>query len=333
MASSAAQAFSYVLPIRIPAADDLAADRLSGYLQQLERWCDDLIIVDGSPNQRHQTNRRVWDGVGRHVAPDQAHSCLNGKVAGVLTGVDLARHERVVIADDDVRYDQAGLQRTIDLLDDHDLVRPQNYFWPRPWHAVWDTARTLLNRGTIGADFPGTLAVRQSVLQQAGGYDGNVLFENLELIRTVGARGGAIASPLDLYVRRLPPTSRHFVGQRVRQAYDEFAHPLRMALWLSIIPCLARIWKRRRFNLAAMTAATAVGLAERGRRRADGQDVFPAAATALAPLWVLERACCAWLAVAQRARHGGVRYGNSIIRVAANSERTLRHRARASTVT
>jgi hypothetical protein len=330
MSSSAESAFSYVLPIRISASDHLAASRLTGYLRELHGWCDDVIVVDGSPDQRHQANRCEWEGVGRHVALDQARSCLNGKVAGVLTGIDLARHERVVIADDDVRYDRAGLQRTIGLLGDHDLVRPQNYFWPQPWHAVWDTARTLLNRGTIGADFPGTVAVRRSVVQRTGGYDGNVLFENLELIRTVRAHGGVIASPLDLYVRRLPPTTRHFLGQRVRQAYDEFALPLRMALWLSIVPYLWRIWLRRRLKLASMTAATTLVLAERGRRRAHGQDVFPAAATALAPLWIIERACCAWLAVAQRVRHGGVRYGNSVIRVAANSEGTLRRRGRAS---
>jgi hypothetical protein len=330
MSSSAGRAFSYVLPIRIPAADDTAAERLAGYLRQLSGWCDDVIVVDSSPDQRHHANARAWAGLGRHVAPDPAHDCLNGKVAGVLTGVDLARHERVVIADDDVRYDQAGLQRTIGLLDDHDLVRPQNYFCPQPWHAIWDTARTLLNRATIGTDFPGTLAVRRSFLVRTRGYDGDVLFENLELIRTVDAHGGAIASPLNLYVRRLPPTTRHFIGQRIRQAYDEFALPLRMAIWLSVVPCLWRLWVLRRFKLVATAAAIAVTLAEHGRRCAHGQDVFPATASVLAPLWILERACCAWLAVAQRARRGGVPYGNSVIRVAANSEHRLRQRAHAA---
>jgi hypothetical protein len=46
------------------------------------------------------------------------------------------------VADDDVRYDPAGLRRICDLLDETDLVRPRNYFDPRPWHAVWDTGRS-----------------------------------------------------------------------------------------------------------------------------------------------------------------------------------------------
>jgi hypothetical protein len=46
----------------------------------------------------------------------------------------------------------------------------------------------------------------------------------------------------------------------------------------------------------------------------------------LAPLWVLERGVCAWLAVLQRLRFGGVRYGDSVIPRAAHSERALRRR-------
>ena len=36
-------------------------------------------------------------------------------------------------------------------------------------------------------------------------------------------------TPLDLYVARAPPSAAHFRSQRVRQAYDDFAIPARMA--------------------------------------------------------------------------------------------------------
>ena len=119
-----------------------------------------------------------------------------GKVNGVVTGVRECSHERVVIADDDVRYDAAALRRVVALLDEADLVRPQNYFDPLPWHARWDTARSLLNRVFTGdpafpvGDFPGTLAVRRSAFLASGAYDGDALFENLELMRTIRAAGG-----------------------------------------------------------------------------------------------------------------------------------------------
>jgi hypothetical protein len=307
---------SYVVPVRW--RDGGQRQQLASYLAEIAPRCAEVIVVDGSPAEVFAANAAAWGGFVTHVPPLEDERWLMGKVSGVRTGIRLASHERIVIADDDVRYDPEALRRTAGLLDAHDLVRPQNYFAALPWHARWDTARTLLNR-CFGRDYPGTLAVRRSRLLAAGLYDGDVLFENLELIRTLRAAGGSEVAPLDLYVARTPPSSAHFWGQRTRQAYDDFALPLRMALWLAVVPLLAR---RPRLMPAAALAATA--LAERGRRRAGGAAFFPVTSSLLAPVWVLERGVCAWLAVLQRLRFGGVRYGDSVIPLAAHSERQLR---------
>lgn len=317
---------SYVVPVRWH--DGEQRQGLAAYLEAIAPHCAEVIVVDGSPPPVFAANAAAWGEQARHVPPAAEDACLMGKVAGVRTGVRLASRDRVVIADDDVRYDLAALRRTACLLDAHDLVRPQNFFAHLPWHARWDTARTLLNRG-FGRDYPGTLAVRRGRLLRMGLYDGDVLFENLELIRTVRAHGGSVAEPLDLYVARVPPSASHFWGQRVRQAYDDFALPLRMALWLAVLPLLALSSVRRRPAWTLAPATLAVALAELGRRRAGGRAVFPASAALLAPLWVLERGVCAWLAVLQRVRFGGARYGDSVIPVAAHSERQLRRRATA----
>lgn len=324
---------SYVVPIRW--RDGTQRDELAEYLERIAPHCAEVIVVDGSEADVFAANAAVFAGHVTHVPVAEGEESLMGKVSGVRTGVRLASHGRVVIADDDVRYQPEALRRAAELLDDHDLVRPQNYFDRLPWHARWDTARTLLNR-SLGRDYPGTLAVRRSRMLAMGMYDGDVLFENLELIRTVRAHGGSVASPLDLYVARVPPSAAHFWGQRTRQAYDDFALPLRMALWLAVLPLLAldrrfckpevdkSAWPRR--VLAA--AALAVAAAEVGRRRAGGARVFPATSSLLAPVWILERGVCAWLAVLQRLRFGGVRYGDSVIPVAAHSERRLRETVR-----
>jgi hypothetical protein len=314
---------SYVLPIRW--RDGEQRRELADYLAGIAPHCGEVIVVDGSAPEVFAANAEAWGEHATHVPVAAEEDWLMGKVSGVRTGLRLASHERVVIADDDVRYDPEALHRTARLLDEHDLVRPQNYFDRLPWHARWDTARTLLNR-SVGRDYPGTLAVRRSRVLAMGLYDGDVLFENLELIRTVRAHGGRTASPLDLYVARVPPSASHFWGQRTRQAYDDFALPLRMALWLAVVPLLLLSALRRRPVLAAAPAAFAVAAAERGRRRAGGAAVFPATSSLLAPVWILERGVCAWLAVGQRLRFGGVRYGDSVIPVAAHSERQLRRR-------
>src|SRR3712207_7643361 len=96
-------------------------------------------------------------------------------------------------------------------------IWPQIYFHPLPWHARWDTGRILLNRMT-GGDWPGTLGVRRSILRATGGYEGGVLFENLELGRKELAAGGREGVPVDPFARRRPPVAPHFWSQRVHPA-------------------------------------------------------------------------------------------------------------------
>ncbi|WP_238455005.1 glycosyltransferase family 2 protein, partial [Micromonospora sp. ATA51] len=222
----------YVLPLR--RSDDSSLTGLTDHLRHLARWVD-VTVVDGSPPELFARHAAAWRGLVRHVRPDAALGGAKGRALGVLTGVGLARHEHVVIADDDVRYDESGLRAVHELLDRVDLVRPQGHFDRLPWHAWWDTGRTLLNRA-FGGDWPGTVAVRRGTFRAMGGYDPDVLFEDLELARTVRAYGGATATPAWLHVRRLPPTAAHFRGQRIRQAYRDQAQPLRLLAALAVLP-------------------------------------------------------------------------------------------------
>lgn len=313
---------SYVLPI---AAHVSQAGALGGYLQQLGQMIDDVLVVDGSPPDVFEAHARSWSPYVRHLRPETR--TVMGKVGGVMTGVRAARHERVVIADDDVRYRLLELKRIVDLLDDHEVVRPQNFFRPLPWHARWDTARSLLNRLGSG-DWPGTLGVRRSVLLKAGGYSGEAMFENLELVRTVKAAGGREAVPLDLFVERRPPDTAHFCSQRVRQAYDEWARPTRLAAQLAILPAAALV-ARRDPRWLLIAAIGAVAAAEVGRRRAGGHRVFPATSALWAPAWIAERAVTSWLALGTRLR-GGVRYRDSRLKLAATPLKVLKKRIGAS---
>jgi hypothetical protein len=222
-----------------------------------------------------------------------------------------------------------SLSKTISWLNDADVVRPQNYFDPMPWHACIDTARILLNR-ISGGDWPGTLAIRRSTLLRAGGYDGDVLFENLEMVRTVRAAGGSEAAPLDVYVRRLPPTSDRFWSQRVRQAYDELARPVRLAIWLAILPSGIGLAAAGAWRLLAGALLGSIVAAEIGRRRAGGSRVFSPAASLVAPIWIAERAVCSWLAIAAYVALGGVPYRGRIITHAATPLRELQARLRSA---
>jgi hypothetical protein len=316
---------SYVLPLRHDEGGDVA--ELASYVRGLAASVE-TIVADGSPPEVFAAHREAFGPDVVHIRPDPEYHFANGKVDGVMTGLRLAANDRVVVADEDVRWEVDALARATRMLEQHDVVRPQNYFEPLPWHARWDTARSLLNRA-FAADYPGTLAIRRPAVLAAGGYDGDAMFENLELIRTVVAAGGTVCSPLDLYVRRIPPTAPQFVGQRVRQAYDDFAQPARLAGELCLLPLTLAAVAGRRWGALGAAAGLSVALAERGRRRAGGAQVFPPSCSLYAPLWVAERTVCVWLALGSRLAWGGIRYRGRVLPLAATPTRELRRRVAA----
>jgi hypothetical protein len=295
---------------------------LTDYLRWLSTVCA-VTVVDGSEPPVFRRHAQLWGRFVRHLPPTMPVT-LNGKVAGVVTGVRAARCERVVLADDDVRHTLETLRAVVAGLEDGDLVRPQNVFASLPWHARWDTGRSLVNR-CIGVDHPGTHAVRRSTFLAMGGYDGDVMFENLELARTVVAHGGKVLDLPGVFVPRLPPTTKHFWSQRVRQAYDSLAQPGRLAAELTVAPIMVAAAVRAPRALPVLATCVVV-LAERGRRRDGGAAVYPATAALWSVPWAVERGLCSWLALAARAR-GGVRYGSRRIRRAASSMRSLAQRS------
>src|SRR4051794_19217424 len=312
----------YVLPLKWSAEQsERELPELAAYLRGLVPLAD-VTVIDGSDRGLVTGHAESFRPTVRVLTPEPWPGA-NGKVRGVVSGVRAARHEFVVVADDDVRYGPGGLARVAALLADADLVRPQNVFEPAPWHARWDTGRTLLNRA-LRRDHPGTFGLGRSTFLRMGGYDGDVLFENLELSRTVAAVGGREVHVPDLFVARRPPTAGQFARQRVRQAYDSFATPGRLVAELAVLPALvvARLGGRLGRALIVLVLAT-TGLAEVGRRRAGGRTVFHWTAPLWAPLWLAERSVCIWLAVVRRLT-GGVPYAGVRLRTAAHTTRQLR---------
>lgn len=306
----------YVLALR--SSEPL--DDLTPYV----RWVStrvELVVVDGSDPSVFAHHHRCWSRHALHIPVDPDLATPMGKVGGVLTGLRRVGARRVIVADDDVRYTDDALRRMERLLADAALVRPQNVFSEWPWHARWDTARSLIARMT-GGDWPGTLGVDRDLLLAAGGYAGDVMFENLELARTIEAAGGRHLVVDDLYVRRTPPTARQFWSQRVRQAYDELARPGHLACELAILP--ATVVGGKRVTVGIAVAGTF--LAALGRWRASGSREFPRSAVLFAPLWISERAVTAWLAVLSRVTFGGVRYRGTVLPHAAHSTRSIRRR-------
>ena len=89
------------------------------YLEQLRLLCD-VTVVDGSEGTRAELRRARWARLVRVMHPDPRYAGANGEVTGAMTGIEAARHERVVVADDDVRYDRPRLSALVGALHDAD---------------------------------------------------------------------------------------------------------------------------------------------------------------------------------------------------------------------
>ncbi|HEX8709111.1 MAG TPA: glycosyltransferase family 2 protein [Pyrinomonadaceae bacterium] len=309
---------TYLLPIRRVRANVDEATRFASYFEMLAEAGCEVLAVDGSPPDVFAEHARIWDGFCRHVRVDPKYTYLNGKVNGVHTGVDLAASERIIVADDDIRYTAADIERACELLDSHEMVRPQNYLSPLPWWARTESARMLLNRGFLSeGDYPGTCAFRRSTMLRVGHYDGDVLFDNEEIVRHFALRGADVCYARDFFILKRPPTFRKWIEQRPRQAYEDFVMRVKTALFMTLVPAALALGFfagiRALLVFAAVVSILSMLLALRGLLRDHAYRFFPAYLLLYAPVWVLERALSVYWALYWRVTRGGYPFGDRLL--------------------
>ncbi|MEN3368097.1 MAG: hypothetical protein V7609_240 [Verrucomicrobiota bacterium] len=309
---------AYLLPIRRTAFSATEAAELANYFRILNAAGCDVLVIDGSSPSVFQQHRDVWRSLCRHEEVDRSFDYLNDKVNGIHTGVNLALVEKIILADDDIRYTPAQIERVCELLDDFEVVRPQNFLSPLPWWARMEGARMLINRATLRtADYPGTCAFRRAAMLRVGHYDGDVLFDNEEIIRHFAREGARISYATNLFVQKLPPRLKKWIEQRPRQAYEDFGLRTKTALFfglplVAIVVGLAAGFTAVLFYAAAV-AASAMVLAAAGRLRGAAAKYFPASVCLFAPLWILERTLSTYWALYWHAVHGGYPFGDKVL--------------------
>ena len=154
---------SYILPIRSKIA---VSAEFSEYVNWLSNHTE-VLIVDGSADGSYRS-------LAERLAGSSAHT-TGRRFVGVEERQSSRRHIRIaasdaryiIIADDDVRYTAAGIRHLASALTRADVVRPRITFGRPHGMLVVDTARTLINRAS-GGDWPGTIAVRRSMVAIAG---------------------------------------------------------------------------------------------------------------------------------------------------------------------
>ena len=309
---------TYLLPIRRTAFTAAEGSELTDYFRTLNEAGCDVLVVDGSPAPVFQQHAEIWHARIRHEPVDRSFGYLNDKVNGIHTGVGLAATEKIILADDDIRYTPAEIDRVCELLENFEVVRPQNFLSPLPWWARMEAARMLINRATLRiADYPGTCAFRRATMLRVGHYDGDVLFDNEEIIRHFARAGAAINYATNLFVQKRAPRFRKWIEQRPRQAYEDFGLRMKTALFFGV-PILAMAigyaWGLKGFFLYLLTLCLiAVALAVAGRLRGTAPQYFPWSVCFFAPLWIIERSLSSYWALYWHVAHGGYPFGDKIL--------------------
>ena len=309
---------AYLLPLRRTQFLANEAAEWASYFESLSKAGCEVVIIDGSPPGVFSHHAKVFGTTHSHIQVDRRFSYLNDKVNAVHTGVAFTDNEKIILADDDIRYTAENIRETVELLERYEVVRPQNFLSPLPWWARIEAARMLINRGVLRtADYPGTCGFRRSTMLRVGHYDGDVLFDNEEIIRHFAEKGATIAYATDLFIRKRPPHFRKWMEQRARQAYEDFGLRLKTSLFVSLPPLLLAVTLL--FGLRGLVAylialaLVSVGVALRGWIRGRAKEVTPLSCCVFAPIWVLERSISTYAAIYWYLARGGYPFGDRLL--------------------
>jgi hypothetical protein len=308
---------TYLLTIRRARFNAEESTNFRAYFQTLAAAGCEVLVVDGSPPEVFAEHKEAWRSVCRHEPVNMQYKYLNGKVNGIHTGVAVAAHDRIILADDDIRYTPADVRRMAELLKDYDMVRPQNYFRPLPVWARTEAARMLINRAWIAeGDYSGTLGITRNAMLRAGHYDGDVLFDNEEIVRHFRLKGARIKYARDFFLLKLPPTFEKWIEQRPRQAYEDFVMRAKTLFFASLPLVLALTWMKGGWVLSLIYVAVisfgACVAAARGLT--DGAtEFFPTRIVFYAPLWIAERCVSTYWAFYWYLTRGGYPFGDQIV--------------------
>ncbi|MBV8546002.1 MAG: hypothetical protein JO093_13055 [Acidobacteria bacterium] len=278
-------------------ADDLRD--LAAYLSTISVAGCEVIVVDASPSPIFENNRAVLRWVSSHIAARPRHRNFTGGIDSVRTALDVSSCDKIIVADENVRYDAGAIESVCDLLDLHEVVEPQDYFEPLPWWSGIEAGRMLVHRGVEPLpDHGATFGIRKSSVRGLRGVD--IAWSNGEdAVRRLASQGAEVFSACEVFVRRLPPPLDHWLRDRQRQAGGDFALPVKSAFFFALLPIAILLATIGGFRLAGgyagAIAFASIVLAVRGRGGASS--FFPLRACLCAPLWVFERSVSVYWAL------------------------------------
>lgn len=294
---------SYVVVVDNPTftADELRD--LANYLSTVGVAGCDVVVLDASPRLQFELNARILRWVGRHVAVRPEHRTPSGSLDLVRSAFALAACEKVIVAEQDVRYTPDAIGQVCDLLEMHEVVEPQDYLDPLPWWGGIEAGRILVHRGIEPQpDHGATLGFRRGAVSSLRNLGAGEVLD--DQARRLAAAGAEVYAATNVFVRRQPGALDEWLAQRPRHAVGDFALPFKSAFFFSLVPMLLLLALFGGVQLAgayaSVIAFASVGVALRGRSGAGS--FFPLRACLFAPVWILERSVSVYWALFRKLR-------------------------------
>ncbi|HUJ12685.1 MAG TPA: hypothetical protein VL284_02760 [Thermoanaerobaculia bacterium] len=303
--SSAERRGSYVVLLDGPSRSMDELRELAAYLTELALSDFEVVIVDSS--ESFDRNRQVLRWVGRHLCARPQHLGVFGKVDAIRAAMDVAACDKIIVADSSVRYCSDSLDQVALLLELHEVVEPQDYFDPLPWWGVIEAGRVLVHRSIASApDHGATFGFQKRAVRGFRSLD----YSSDRCVRRLASQGADVFSAMRVFVRRIPPAFSQWLRSLPKQAEEEFAIPVKAALFFMLLPVAIALLLTGGTVLAAayggLIAFLAIALAIRGRAGASA--FFPRRACLFAPLWILQRSLSIYWALLWRAGGGEPRH-------------------------
>jgi hypothetical protein len=290
--------YSYVVVIGDDQEQAGDLRELASYLSILAIGGCDVVVVDGAASPQFENNSRTLRWVARHIPARPRHRNFTGGIDIVRAAADVSNCDKIIVAGAKVRYEDEAIARLCGLLDDHEVVQPQDYFEPLPWWSGIEAGRMLVHRGIEPLpDHGATFALRKSSVRGLRGLE--VAWSNGDHpVRRLASQGA-------VFVRRLPPALTDWLQERPKQAGHDFNLPVKTAFFFALLPLAIVIaicgGMRLAGSFAGAIAFASIALAIRGRGGAT--TFFPIRACLYAPLWVIERSASVYWALFQRLQH------------------------------
>ncbi|MGE5403022.1 MAG: hypothetical protein ACM3S2_21690 [Ignavibacteriales bacterium] len=283
---------TYIFLIRRNSAPGDEIQELAGYFRMLNSLGCEVLVVDSSPLDVFAGFEGAWYYLCRHVKVDSRFHYLSDKLNSICTGADLATCEKIIVAEDDVRYSPADILRMCEMLEDFDLVRPQNYISPLQWWSRMESVHTLMNRAVFpGGDYSNTLAFLNTAFKKHCHFGKSSYYDSDDIIMQFALRRAKICYALDFLILKKSPSLSCWRDQMFQNIFDNFDFSLRTVLLLLLIPVgiLLALFAGPKTALIYSTAVilSSITVAFMGRHRG-GRQFYPIGLLVYAPLWLLD---------------------------------------------